>query len=56
MTLEEAKAVLAALVQEDVEFVVVGLMAMAAQGLPRATHDLDLFVSPKIENLEAVGR
>ena len=56
MTLEEAKAILAALVHEHVEFVVIGSMAMAAQGLPRATHDLDLFVSPKIENLEAVKR
>ncbi|HEX4966377.1 MAG TPA: nucleotidyl transferase AbiEii/AbiGii toxin family protein [Thermoanaerobaculia bacterium] len=56
MTLEEAKAILAALVREHVEFVVIGSMAMAAQGLPRATHDLDLFVSPKIENLEALKR
>jgi hypothetical protein len=56
MTLEEAKAVLAALVHERVKFVVIGSMAMAAQGLPRATHDLDLFVSPEIENLEALKR
>lgn len=56
MTLEEAKAVLAALVDEGVEFVVIGSMAMAAQGLPRATHDLDLFVSPEIKNLEALKR
>jgi hypothetical protein len=56
MTLEEAKAVLAALVQEKVEFVVIGSMAMAAQGLPRATRDLDFFVSPEIENLEALKR
>ena len=56
MTLEEAKAILAALVREHVELVVIGSMAMAAQGLPRATHDLDLFVSPKIENLEALKR
>ena len=56
MTLEEAKAVLAALVEEKVEFVVIGSMAMAAQGLPRATHDLDFFVSPEIENLEALKR
>lgn len=56
MTLEEATAILTALVREHVEFVVIGSMAMAAQGLPRATHDLDLFVSPKIENLEALKR
>jgi Nucleotidyl transferase AbiEii toxin, Type IV TA system len=56
MTLDEAKAILAALVLEKVEFVVIGSMAMAAQGLPRATHDLDLFVSPEIANLEALKR
>ena len=56
MTLEEAKAVLAALVQQQVQFVVIGSMAMAAQGLPRATQDLDFFVSPEIENLEALKR
>ncbi len=56
MTLEEAKGILEALVREGVDFVVVGSMAMAAQGLPRATHDLDLFVSPEIENLEALKR
>jgi hypothetical protein len=56
MTLEEVKAVLAALVEEGVDYVVIGSMAMAAQGLPRATQDLDLFVAPEIENLEALKR
>jgi Nucleotidyl transferase of unknown function (DUF2204) len=56
VTLDEAKAILAALSEEGVEFVVVGSMAMAAQGLPRATHDLDVFVSPDIKNLEAMKR
>lgn len=56
MTLEEVKAVLAALVDEGVEFVVIGSMAMAAQGLPRATQDLDLFVAPALDNLEALKR
>lgn len=56
MTLEEAKAILEGLVQEHVEFVVIGSMAMAMQGLPRATHDLDLFVSPDRANLEALKR
>jgi hypothetical protein len=56
MTLDEAKAVLEALTVEGVEYVVIGSMAMAAQGLPRATHDLDLFVSPEIRNLEALKR
>ena len=56
MTLDEAKAVLAALLEEGVDFVVIGSMAMAAQGLPRATHDLDLFVSPELANLRALKR
>jgi hypothetical protein len=56
VTLDEAKAILAALSEEGVDFVVVGSMAMAAQGLPRATHDLDVFVSPDIKNLEAMKR
>lgn len=56
MTLEEAQAVLGALVREGVEFVVVGSMAMAVQGLPRATNDLDIFVSPKLDNLHTLKR
>lgn len=56
MTLEEVKAVLAALVREGVDYVVIGSMAMAAQGLPRATQDLDLFVAPDLDNLEALKR
>lgn len=56
MTLDEAKQLLAALVAAGVDFVVIGSMAMAAQGLPRATHDLDLFVSPELQNLEALKR
>ncbi len=56
MTLDEAKAILEALNREGVEFVVIGSMAMAAQGLPRATQDLDLFVSPALSNLQALKR
>jgi hypothetical protein len=56
LTLDEVKAVLAALQREGVDFVVIGSMAMAVQGLPRATRDLDLFVAPEIENLEALKR
>lgn len=56
MTLDEARQVLAALVGEGVEFVLIGSMAMAAQGLPRATHDMDFFVSPAKENIERLKR
>lgn len=53
MTLDEALDVLEALSQEGVEYVVIGSMAMAVQGLPRATHDLDLFLAPNRNNIEA---
>ncbi len=56
MTIEEARKILAALVGEDVDFVLIGSMAMAAQGLPRATHDMDFFVSPRKENIEKLKR
>lgn len=56
MTLDEAQEVFHALVREGVDFVVVGAMAMAAQGLPRATQDLDLFVAPRLDNLQALKR
>jgi hypothetical protein len=56
MTLEEAQDVFHALVREGVDFIVIGAMAMAAQGLPRATQDLDFFVAPTRENLDALKR
>ena len=56
MTFEDARAVFAALVREGVEFVVIGSMAMAAHGLVRATHDLDLFVAPDGDNVERLKR
>ena len=56
MTIEEAKEVLAALTAEGVQFVLIGSMAMAVQGLPRATHDMDFFISPERENIEKLKR
>ncbi len=56
MTLDDAQEVFQALLREGVEFVVIGAMAMAAQGLPRATQDVDFFVAPRRENLEALKR
>ncbi len=49
---EEAKRILAALEREGVRYVLIGAMAMAAQGLVRATHDLDFFVSPESDNVD----
>jgi hypothetical protein len=53
---EEAKRVLAALEREGVRYVLIGAMAMAAQGLVRATHDLDFFVAPESENVDRLKR
>lgn len=53
---EETKRILAVLEREGVQYVLIGAMAMAAQGLIRATHDLDFFVSPDPENVERLKR
>ncbi len=42
--------ILRALVEADVDFVVVGAHAMAVHGVPRATGDLDVLVRPSREN------
>jgi hypothetical protein len=52
MDLTEAKRILAAFETEGMEYVLVGSTAMAAQGLVRATRDLDFFVSPRADNVE----
>ena len=44
--------ILAALARHGVEYVLVGSMAMAAQGLVRATRDMDIFVSADEANVE----
>lgn len=56
MTFDEAKTILAALERERVRYVLVGSMAMAAQGLVRATRDMDFFVSPDPENVERLKK
>jgi hypothetical protein len=56
MDLDEAKRILAAFEREKVEYVLVGSMAMAAQGLVRATRDLDFFVSPEPDNVARLKR
>lgn len=52
----EAKRILAAFEREGVEYVLVGSMAMAAQGVVRATRDVDFFVSPSASNVELLRR
>ena len=56
MDLDEAKRILGAFEAEGVEYVVVGSIAMAAQGLIRATRDIDFFISPTPENVERLRR
>lgn len=56
MDLNEAKRILATLEREGVEYVLIGSMAMAAQGIVRATRDLDFFVSARPENVARLKR
>ena len=56
MDLAEAKRILAAFERERVDDVLVGSMAMAAQGLARATRDLDFFVAPTPLNIERLRK
>ena len=54
--IEEAKRILAAFEREGVEYVMVGSMAMAAQGLVRATRDVDFFVAATAANVDHLRR
>ena len=56
MDFDEALRILAALEREGVRYAVVGSMAMAVQGLIRATQDLDLFVAPDPDNVDRLKR
>lgn len=56
MDFQDALAVLRALEHEGVEYALVGSMAMAAQGLVRATQDMDLFVAPTPDNIARLKR
>lgn len=51
MDFAEAKRIIAAFERHRVAYVVVGSMAMAAQGVVRATRDIDVFVAPDAENV-----
>lgn len=47
---------LRALVEADVEFVVVGAYALSFHGAPRASGDIDIFVRPSVDNAARVWR
>lgn len=51
MVFEEAMRILTAFERHDVAYVLIGSMAMAAQGIVRATRDIDLFVSADEANI-----
>jgi hypothetical protein len=56
MDFGELKRILSAFEREGVRYVLVGSMAMAAQGLVRATRDADFFVAPDEQNVERLRR
>ena len=52
MEFEQTKCILAAFERHGVNYVLVGGMAMAAQGLVRATRDIDVVVSVEAINID----
>jgi hypothetical protein len=48
---DEAWRILATFEREGVRYVLVGSVAMAAQGIVRGTRDMDFFISPDHENV-----
>jgi hypothetical protein len=51
---DDYKEMLLCLAAEGARYLLVGAYALAAHGYPRATMDIDLWVSPSPENAEAV--
>ncbi|MDL2717029.1 MAG: hypothetical protein PT977_04690 [Acidobacteriota bacterium] len=56
MEFGELRRILAAFEREGVRYVLVGSMAMAAQGIVRATRDADFFVAADEENVGRLRR
>ncbi len=53
---EDYRDMLQALVDEKVNFLLVGAYALAAYGYPRATMDIDIWVLPSPDNADGVLR
>jgi hypothetical protein len=53
---KDYREMLLSLLEQEVDFLVVGAYALAAHGLPRATGDIDLWVRPSAENAIRVFR
>lgn len=51
---QDYKEMLSILLENQVDFLLVGAYAMAAHGFPRATADLDIFIRPDLENAKKV--
>jgi len=51
---QDYKEMLSILLENKVDFLLVGAYAMAAHGFPRATADLDIFIRPDIDNAKKV--
>lgn len=56
MDYEAVRKILAAFEEEGVRYLVFGGAALNLHGLPRFTEDLDVFVEPTRENVEALKR
>ncbi len=54
--LDKTLEVIARLNDEEVEYVVIGGVALNLHGLVRATEDLDVFVRPQSDNIAALRR
>jgi hypothetical protein len=53
---DDVMAVLAALEREEVEYVLIGGVAVGLHGFERATNDIDLFVRPTEANVDRLRR
>ena len=53
---QDFKEMLSCLKDEEVEFIIVGAYALAAHGFPRATGDIDVWVSNSLENARKIMR
>lgn len=52
MEIDEALSVLGAFERHGVRYILIGSMAMAAQGIVRATRDMDVFIADDPANVE----
>jgi hypothetical protein len=56
MTFDQALRLLVALERQEVAYVLIGSMAMAANGVVRATRDIDLMVAADVDNIARLRR